>query len=145
MVNGVEWCYCLSIYALGRLFGRKDIDTFSNIENMGPIDGWLLCLSFCADILVVWIRSNTRRQSIRKLYNGFTSMSLMLVFVVFLLYICIFAVFYLISSSNDVIWMAHSTSTAVYCRPLVCRFHINNFQIVLIFFLCVYCINCVYT
>lgn len=73
VVNGLGRCNGVPIHAHGRFARRQNDIAFGCIENMGWIDGRLLRLSFCANILVAWVGSDTRRSRLWKLYNRFAS------------------------------------------------------------------------
>lgn len=73
VVNGMGRCNCLLLYSHGGLARGKNIIAFGIAENMGTIDGRLLCLSLCANILVVSICSDPWRSCVWELHNRFTS------------------------------------------------------------------------
>lgn len=53
VVNGLGRCNGMPIHTHGRYARGKNIGAFGCVENMGTIDGRLLYLSLCANILVV--------------------------------------------------------------------------------------------
>lgn len=72
VVNGLGGCYWMLLHTSRRLASGKYNIAFSIVENIRTINGWLLRLSFCSNILVVWICTDLRRSCIRELHNWFT-------------------------------------------------------------------------
>lgn len=59
----------MSVHSHWGYAGRQNINASSGTENVGTNYGRLLCVPFCTNILVVWIRANARGPRIRKLYG----------------------------------------------------------------------------